>query len=165
MRIIVELLFRGAWSGPWAISVKDTSSKGSFIQGMICPRDMSFKRLNIQRTKNPGETVRHISAVDGLSWHHFTAFSSESKYCTGPPTFVSIVPGCGGWSLVSGFGPIGVEFFISVVDPDTGAESLNPDPDLAFQVNSDTDPGFWWTKVDKKILQIFFFSYFSKFAI
>jgi hypothetical protein len=37
------------------------------------------------------------------------------KYCTGPPTFVSIVHG---WSLVSGFGPIGIEFFIDVVDPD-----------------------------------------------
>ncbi len=33
-------------------------------------------------------------------------------------------------------------------DPD----SLNPDP--AFQVNMDTDPGFWWPKTEEKKLQL-----------
>ncbi len=54
----------------------------------------------------------------------------------------------------------------SVMDPD----SLKPDPDPSFKVNpdpatdlnkdSDTDPGFWWPKLKKKI-QLKFLKIFS----
>ncbi len=41
----------------------------------------------------------------------------------------------------------------SVVDPDT----LDTDPDPAFQVNPDTGPGFWWPKFKIKYSWKFFF--------
>ncbi len=41
-----------------------------------------------------------------------------------------------------------------------------PDPDLAFQVNPDPDPGFWWSKIEEKnIVEIFKNLCWSKIAI
>ncbi len=58
------------------------------------------------------------------------------------------------------------ELLICVVDPDSlnpESDSWNPytDPDQTFQVNPDpgTDPGFWWSKIEEKNWDEFFFFY------
>jgi hypothetical protein len=52
----------------------------------------------------------------------------------------------------------GVRMQDSVADPD----SLDPDPDPAFQVNPDTDPGVEWPEVKKYSWKIFFFYFDQK---
>ncbi len=39
-------------------------------------------------------------------------------------------------------------------------DSLNPDPDPAFQVNP--DPRFWWPKIEEKMLKKFYYLFLSK---